>query len=654
MNTAEVVLPNGKIVENVPIGTTKKELYRKLIDNGMAIPSDFHAPIPKLKPPRPDGSFIDPLAQGLTLGWGEEWGGLGAYIGSRAAGANHNRGAMAMDREIKGQRERLANYRDDNPLTSTGLEIGGAMVSGGPFVKYAKTIPGLLKTGAIEGAIAGAGSADKHKLTSGLLGSALGLGMAGLVPGMTALAKRGASEINGHLINPIRQWFDETPNTAAQRILKDKLGDITPDELLRRQAEMGPMATPADIGGPKASGLTQGVVMNSPNARAMAETLSETRRAGASTRLNKGIQDATGIKQRMLTIYDEIRDRQSRNAERLYRDAYAVDIVPDAELVEIMNRPGIKRSLPKALASAKNEGRELPYLEKIVMQGDDFRFTTETIPDMKALDQIKQHMDRVVSSAYRNGDEGARSLKIARNALRKKLDLLNDKYKDARSVFAGDQALQDSMLEGEKFLNQSTRKVRELTRDLTPSEKESYLSGAVEAMREKIGRARSGEIGQFKFLENDNAREKLAMILPSQSKVDDILRMLKTERTYAENEALWIKGSQTALRDAAAKDLSANALMPGSLEAVNNPLQSGANAFMAKMQKALSGHKPATYDRLGEVMLTPNNANEVIGLLNQQALAPELLGDILNRHSGVSTYLAPGAGLLGGQIINEF
>ena len=586
----------------------------------------------------------------LTFGHADELGGLGAYVGSRAAGADHDKAYANASNFIDDERLIQREFRDEHPWLSAGIEIGGSVMSGSPIAAGAKTVPSMLARTTAEGVLAGEGYADDNKLGGATLGGLLGFGLAGLVPGMLAVGKRGSSLINENVIDPLMSRLSSSPDTAAQRVMQDALQNVPMEEVMRRQSEMGPLATFSDIGGPEVQYLAQGVLKNSPSSVAKARELADMRRVTAGDRLQTVVQRITGYKDRLLTVLDELKARQKSQSQDAYQLAYKAEIVPDEELVSIMNRPSVRGSVQKALMDAKDAGRELPSLDAIVMKGDDFTFTKETIPDMESLDIVKRYLDKRVNSAYRNGAPEAESLKLARNALRDKLDKLNPDYKPARNVFAGDAALEEALLSGEKFLNQTTRQVNEAVRGLSKSEKEAYLTGAVEAIRERLGRSRSGEIGQFKFLENDVAKEKLGLILPKQSQVNELILTLKRERAFAETEGMLVRNSQTSFRDAAGQALETSAMMPGSIEAITSPGRSAINASLAALSKSMRGHKPETYDKLGDWLFTPNNADEVYGLLNQPSVAPEKLRQIFDRYSKVGAYAAPVGGLLGGHI----
>lgn len=626
------------------------------------------------KQPSTQGSIIGPIMQGLNFGWTDEAGALGAYIGTKAAPnpaarkpwetpsqhAERVSGGSYLDRdkrakanalrELEKQRGDLKAFRSRHPGYAGGAEFAGALITGGPALLAAKGIAPRVSTAMVEGGIAGSGAADQNKLAGGLLSAGVGGTVAGTIPGAAALTHKGVTRFNESIVRPVIERFSRDPQKAGDRIVRSAFEGLSPEELAKRQTELGPLATPADIGGPQAMGLAQGAIGQSPKTLSTARQLADTRRAGQTERLTRDINEATGNRQSYLDSFDEISARQRENSRVLYERSNARVIDPDSELIDIMNRPGVRKAIPKAIEDAANEGRMLPQLENIILKGDDWKVSTENFPDMQALDSVKKTLDRMVNSAYKSNDPGASALKSARDALRNKLDDLNPDYRAAREVYAGDAALKTSIEEGEKLLSRKTREVKAFTRNLSESEREAYLTGAVEAIKEKMGRARTGEIGEFRFLEANNAKEKLRLLFPEgkedTKQLNRLMTALKRERTFAENETAWVRGSQTQLRDAGTRALAKDVMMPGTVEAVNSPTAAMISGALASGKRALGSYPQRTVDYVGDMLFTPNNQQQLMQLMQQNAIQPRSFSQIANQYSRYPSLVAPSFGLL--------
>ena len=646
----KVRLESGEIIE-VPKGATQAEARAIAKKRGLV-----------------KGSALDPLMQGLTFGFADELGSAGAKLGRWLAGAPKHRIKSAGERELARQRENLEAYRQRDPLGAFGLELGGSLVSGVPAFKGLMGLgraaglsraPAMVGAGTLEGALAGAGAAEEDKGTGAAVGGLFGLGTSALVPAIGYAGKR-AYDVASDLASPLVRRLREEPTTTASRLLSESLEteNITPAVLRARAQQMGPQATIADIGGYKTLGLSQGVVVKSGDALARARREFEKRSAGSTARIKKDIAEATGEQKRMLMALDEINDRQKAASKNAYTTAHSVKINPaDEKLTEILNRPSIRDAIPGALKNAKNEGRQVPILEKIVMKGDDWTPSRELFPDMQALDDMKKALDDMVKNAYRRGDDGAWSLKKARNALRDRLDELNPAYKTARNIWAGDQALKDAIEEGEMFLTRKTRQVEQYLRDAGASEKEAYLTGAVEAIREKMGRATAGQIKEFNFLETGNAKENLRMLFPKgpegDRKAGQLFQMLDRERKFATIEGWIVKNSQTELRKAGGEMVQSGVAIPTSAEMMANPISGTIAGGLEKASRALSNISNKSLEQLGEMLFTPGNVETVIAELQRRGIPQRQITQFVNRFSMGSAALSPYAGMFGGSLVSE-
>lgn len=650
MTTYEITAPDGTVYEvTAPEGATQEQILayvRSQVANTADAPKAPAAPAPEVS-----GSWVDPVMQGLTFGWADELGGLGARLGQWAAGRDW--ADTSGDAETQRQRGALSAYRQDSPYLAPALEFGAGLASGGPLAKFAKGAYGLIGTGIGSGALYGAGAAEEDKASGGLVGGAVGGLLGGAIPAVSYATRKGYGAVAPFVRN-IYDRVAQAPTTRAGQVLADDLASagVTPAKLRARQRQLGPQATLAEVAAPAGTALGQGVIQADKTgaARMMAERQFGSRVPGMNQRIRGAIQRTTGVSGRLLDELDTIKARQAQQAEQAYGVVYQQDIVPDDELVRIMNRPSVKKAIPKAIAGAKDADRSLPTLEKIVMQGDDWQVSREAIPDMEALDHIKRTMDEMVTAAYRRGDDNARNIRLARDALRNKLDKMNPAYAQARALYAGDAALEDALMQGEKILTSKTREVTEAVRGMGSSEREAFLKGAVEAIREKAGRARSGDMSGFRFLEQDNTLEKLREVFPPGREGDRALALLKREigkeRALKQAYTDLTGGSQTALRQQAGERLASG--RPTSAEVVMRPGSAGVDALVGKFLDALGKERQATVDNLAKILFTPGNVDQAIALMEQRGVPQQVIRKYVNAFSRGATALSGPAGGLAG------
>ena len=614
------------------------------------------------------GTLFDPLMQGLTFGFADELGAMGARLGARLAGAPEERIERAGEQEIERQRARLADVRERSPWASLGLEAGGALISGGPIAKGLGAAYGGLglgrisapiATAATEGGIAGAGAAEENRLGGAVLGATLGGGVSAALPLAAAAGRYGVEKAT-----PLARKVFESPETTASRVLSEYVTGAgeTPARLAARQRQLGPEATFVDVAGPSGQTLGQGVIQADI---ARGQALTEARRqmskraAGASGRMQTELRDITGIEQRLQPSLDAVRARQVAASAPAYQQAYQADISLTPKLKNFLNRPPMQKAWNEARDAAATRGEELPPFFQLDEFGDWQQ--SGVMPDMQAWDRMKQGIDRMIEretdTVTGRVTPTGRDLTALKRELVGELDEINPAYADARRIFAGDEAIQNAMRDGERFLNMKTREVTSAVKDMTDSEKESFLTGAMEAIREKMGRARSGEIGEFRFLEQGNTREKLRAIFPEGREGDrqlgKLMRMLDRERTFASTQGALVGGSQTALRQAAGEAVKTGVALPTTLEALTSPVRAGIQTAMQGASQAVSGLGREAVTELGGMLFDPAQTSRAIAQMQGAGINPALMSDIMARYARGGAMVSPLLGLGAGEMMNQ-
>lgn len=168
-----VTLPNGKVIKNVPAGTTKEQVKQKAIAAGLATEDDFGAQ-PAQQPNQQQA--IDQLAQ-------KQSGFETALISAGKGFADILRGVGLMDEADDAERRAFDALKKARPITSTVGEIAGQAlpfaVAGGPIVAGIGGTGGRIATsaalGAAEGGIIASGTGED--VGEGILkGAAFGAG----------------------------------------------------------------------------------------------------------------------------------------------------------------------------------------------------------------------------------------------------------------------------------------------------------------------------------------------------------------------------------------------------------------------------------------------------------------------------------------------
>ena len=230
-----VILPNGTPLDNIPEGTSKLEIAQKAIKNGLATAEDFGGFVPEAWEQNPEYSAgVNPIAgnaqallSGATFGLSDEAQAAIAASYTRAdpTGKEHMPGTTWVDRYRQARDQIRADarrFREQEGALAYVPEAIGALATGGyGLAKAGPTLPGIIKGGAMEGAIAGLGYSEGE--TPGEVASDMalstGLGAAGgpVVVGAGRVLKK---PLQG-AVNAVRRRFPNTPvvgKSVAQEI----------------------------------------------------------------------------------------------------------------------------------------------------------------------------------------------------------------------------------------------------------------------------------------------------------------------------------------------------------------------------------------------------------------------------------------------------
>jgi len=563
------------------------------------------------------GSIADALGSGALLGLGDEIaGGLGAGIGMALpeswGGLPEGTSFSDAYSGIRDQARRQQKaFELRNPKTALAAELAGGLASGGAGFGRVAAAKGLkesakqmAKIGAAEGGVAGFGTSEEQGI--GLLadtvgGAGVGAGMgAGFAPLSAGAGKA-------------YQWV--TRPKRHENIV-GSIAEHNGQDLGARMREMGPDATLADAGGTAGKVHAQGLVGSdeTSKARGMAEDVFTKRAAGIQSRTDDAVKEATGIDVRYLSASQEIQDRMKSQASDLYEKAYSnpgFDPL-DSELMSFINDlPAVRKQLGGVLEDAQNEGLNLPYIERIVNAGEDSYITKDLMPDMRSWDRIKRRLDAIVNSHARNAHESYIPVKRARDKVRNRLDKLNPAYAKAKSVYRDDAELRDSMDEGLRFLQAPTRKVAQDVSGMSKDQRNSYAVGMVEAIREKIYASTPGEMSNFKFLENPNIHAKLNAVIQDTPKVNKLVSKLSAERQFQDTRNAVTRGSETQLRQQAAKQYGKSAgAAPSSAGDLKQGVIKGIFAKFTDMSQA-------QMDEVAHILFTRGNVQEVESALKR-------------------------------------
>lgn len=171
MQTIEVELPSGVILEDVPSNLTDAQIRAGAIAQGLATPEDF------ISMPAYSTGLAREALQGASLGWADEIGlGAASLAGSLKTGEPVSDVYSKMRTRYDAEQGR---FRSQNPGTALAAEIGGSVATGG--VGVAKAIAAgvpkaaaMAGTGTLGGGLYGAGTDHDARTVGAMQGAAIG------------------------------------------------------------------------------------------------------------------------------------------------------------------------------------------------------------------------------------------------------------------------------------------------------------------------------------------------------------------------------------------------------------------------------------------------------------------------------------------------
>lgn len=538
--------------------------------------------------------------------------------------------------EISGSERRVPTLREALPFIESGpLEPGlqkEVLGAAGEAIPLAAGIGGALRGAASKlpaftaGETAGTGvarqlTAGAAEAPAGVIGADVGLGAAG-GGGAVIGGKEGGQvgEAVGSILSPlavtavpklitgvIRQGvkgiqsligdLSKLSEKGASTLLAEQMvrEGLTPDDIVKQVADLGPNAIPADLGNNFARLLRTASNMIPRIEREAARTL-DARQKGQSKRIAEAFDDASGTSQ--LNVNDEIvrlndalkpQINASYAAARARSDEVfaqkeipvilggsgkgAAPSTPSATLETVKSGfskfggvgaalgVGAKKEikLPTGVGAAK--GRDQPARKVKVVEPAQTRLQAllsgkgvagskvkskvdleikaktlsgEKVTSLDVIDATKRALDDEIQKSIREGSTNkSRSLVILKNTLIDEVDKVIPEYKAARDLFSGKASLENASEQGDLFLKMKPRDIQQLTKSMSESEKRFYKLGAKQAILDKIDTLPINADSVKRLFGKQGDVQKLKVIFDDDAAFNKFSDTLEKEATFA-------------------------------------------------------------------------------------------------------------------------
>lgn len=596
---------------------------------------------------------------GPLFGFGDEvLGGIGGAIDTIKNGGSFGENYIANRERVRGMQ---ARQREENPFV-TGLTqamasaptmlipLGGA-ASAAKVTGMTGNALNAAKTGAIYGAISGAGNSTADGIGGTAMGALEGAGtgaaLGGVLSPATAVLGAGARNVGQRFSQS--QAAEYARQKVAEALSRDArgaaftTGQVNPlGQAVSRFDKMGPEAMIVDAGGRNTNQLLDTLATLPGRTKDAVFNAQRVRQAGVGDRMRTSAETALGTQgQRLSTTVDSLIEQRATAAAPLYNQLRQVNITPSQELTSII------QAADELGATAV--GRQIATANR---QPFTIDAAAPSQWNMGQLDYVKQGIDQLMKSSKAMDRDGkltplgyayqnlSTSLKAALDAATTNPQTGQSLYRNARDAFAGPSALIDAANRGRSALTRDEATISNMVTGLEGSELQAFRIGAFEALRNKLG-MQGGQTEIMNMWKNPSTREKLKALFGDErayrSFAADVAREASLKRLQGVGA-----GSQTATRQAGMGDLDVSALA-----------DAGAALGAAKTGNLMGvlGSASNAWNRIS----TPQTVRDQMGglLLSQgpQARTDLLgLGSLIEQINRRNAMTSTGAGLLGSQI----
>ena len=510
-------------------------------------------------PKKLTGTAMDQVLQGATFGFADELGGLGGVLGGLVAGSDKS--IPELYRQYRdGIREGNQSYAEANPWGSFGLQAVGAVptgiAGGGRFLasKLAGQMPNALRNltmGFTGGGVAGAGLSNDDSAGGVAIDAAQGAGVGAVAgvaipPVMNKLSQGGS-----YLFNTAVDAFSK-PSTRANRIVNQYLSDagITNQQQLERAVSGVDNPILADAS-ESTRMLTDAIAQQPGAGKDIIKPVLTQRKKEAGKNIVNALENATGKKAGYYESIDKIEETMKEAAGPLYKEAYETKIPFTSDLKAIFKRPVIKKAFQEMKEISEISGEELPELFRYNGKADEW-IPTGKIPDAQGWDMIKRGLDSMIDTAT-DSDTGKVSKKgqeiiKLKNEMLKILDNANPSYGKARAIWSEGSGVKNAMEKGLKVLRSDDYLTSKQFGAMSQAEKEGFMLGAMNAIRDKIEMIPQHHNMTLKQLFTAPAMQRrLEKAFPSKGAYQEFMRVIKSEGRKAETNRI-IENSMTATR----------------------------------------------------------------------------------------------------------
>ena len=645
--------PDGKKYKiNAPEGATKEQALEYAQSQLGAGGEGFQAGVPALQYTEPRAPYnqgaemLRSLGQGASLGFSEE-----AEAAVRAPFQQEGY------KDIRNQlRAKQAQFEQENPITSMGLQLGGGMATG---IGVAKAIPQVqramvgetalqtaLRSGAaggIGGAVSGAGVAPE---VQDIPAYSTQYGAGGALVGTVA---PGAINLAGRTVRDLAQGLGfGNANKIATRKLSEVLAkdNLTPNDVrvaLDEYRKLGvPDAAIADMG-ENLRGLGYASYVVPSSQKSFTQDFLERRQANLADQLVDGLVDKAGLSSNKFGFeyLDELANSQRAAANKAYPQAYS-KAVPATPFRKYADRELFQDAYQKAIKIADAQGIKLPPFEQIR--------NSQYVPT-DLLHEIKKGLDIVVDAETditgKMTKYGA-TVASVRKEFNDKIKSYNPEYAKANQQFADAAGIKSSYQIGNDYLKMSESELISKLKTMKPAEKEAFRVGMVSQIKDRLSKFEGVDFTKQVF-GSDRKREALRYAFENPQQYRAFADQVEAQKELIKTGRKVLGGSPTAERQVLLEDagIAGDVLSTGGKLARFDVL--GATMDMARRGAARGGGiSPNVSEELQRRLFTGSKPEQEAALRElEKQFQRQTSPNVLRLPATYGFGLGAGTGLLG-------
>jgi hypothetical protein len=321
---------------------------------------------------------------------------------------------------------------------------------------------------------------------------------------------------------------------------------VTPDALKTKLAEAqvtGKQVTLADVGGANMQRIAEVAAQSPGEGSQRAKTFLEGRAKNQMYRLASDLKQATGTHKSAVDAIEETLKAREAAAKPLYDTA--MQFPAD-------QHPQIKAAFESAIET--DYGKQAMRTAAKALN-TEYRGGIDTVPYMVRIDAWKKAVDDLTEAAKRKGEGNlARVFTGLKKSVIDPIDGVTDVYRNARDAWGGPSQFLDAIDLGKSIEKLAPDEVAAFFRTASSANKDAFRTGAVHALRTKMGQNSAEMPDLTKVMKAPNMVDKIAAMMPDQQSADLFARQLATERDMAALNNKALRNSATAGRIAGMDD----------------------------------------------------------------------------------------------------